>query len=121
MSYRYWGCAHSDMLDVYIHLSQEMNSDSYKRTMGIYFEDSKRINSIASICVGCGKLIPSGSLCKQCEEIKMLNESNTKAMLKNEELQKQVDAIQTMFNEDVIKAIVNVKVKEMMKKSEINI
>jgi hypothetical protein len=35
MSYRYWGCAHSDMLDTYIHLSKEMNSESYKRTMGM--------------------------------------------------------------------------------------
>ena len=121
MSYRYWGSAHSEMLNVYIHLSKEMNSDSYKRTMGVYTEESKVINAIASVCVECGKLIPSGKLCKQCEEFQRLNESNTKTMMKNEELQKQVDTMLTMFNEDSIKSMINAKVKEMMKKTEINI
>lgn len=74
MSYRYWGVAHSDMLDVYIHLSKEMNSDSYKRTMGMIGDTSKVVNPIASRCVECGKLIPFGSLCKQCEDNKILKE-----------------------------------------------
>lgn len=31
----------------------------------------------------------------QCEEIQRLNESNTRAMMKNEDLYKQMDAMQT--------------------------
>jgi integrase len=48
ISMRYWGSAHSDMLNIYIHLSKQMNSDSYRRTMGMGGEESKIINPIAS-------------------------------------------------------------------------
>lgn len=74
MSYRFWGVAHSDMLNTYIHLSKEMNSDSYKRTMGMSADTTKIINPIAVRCVECGKLIPSGKLCKQCKDNKNLSE-----------------------------------------------
>lgn len=107
MSYRYWGSAHSDMLDVYIHLSKEMNSDSYKRIMGINTDESKIKNSIVSVCVECGKQIPSGSLCKQCEENKILKaeiekmkkESNEKI----EDFKKIVlDLLKYKYPEDII-------------------
>ncbi|MCX9084075.1 MAG: tyrosine-type recombinase/integrase [Candidatus Methanoperedens sp.] len=77
MSYRYWGSAHSAMLNVYIHLSKEMNSDSYKRTMGVYTDESRNINAIASVCVECGKLIQAGSLCKICQDSKRLSTENS--------------------------------------------
>lgn len=82
MSYRYWGSAHSDMLDIYIHLSEEMKSDSYKRLMDIKTEESKIKNSIASLCVECGKQIPSGNLCDTCNSIKKISEENERLKAK---------------------------------------
>ncbi len=73
MSYRYWGIAYSNMLNIYIHLSKEMNSESYKQTMGMSGEDTKVVNPLAVRCVKCGKLIQSGDLCEQCKENKVLN------------------------------------------------
>jgi ribosomal protein L32 len=88
ISMRYWGSAHSDMLNIYIHLSKQMNSDSYRRTMGMGGEESKIINPIASRCVECGHLIPSGKLCKQCED----NKNLTKKLQKMEQGKKDSDA-----------------------------
>lgn len=91
MSYRYWGSAHSEMLDVYIHLSKEMNSDSYKRTMGMLEDTNKVINPLASRCVECGKLIPSGNLCKQCEENKSLKTEMEKMKQSNKENEGKIE------------------------------
>lgn len=91
ISLRYWGCAHSDMLNTYIHLSKQMNSDSYKRTMGMSGEESKIINPIASRCVECGHLIQSGNLCKQCNDNKILNEKLKNVEKINEERQREFE------------------------------
>jgi len=47
-----------------------MNSDSYKRIMGINTDESKIKNSIVSVCVECGKQIPSGSYANSVRKIK---------------------------------------------------
>jgi hypothetical protein len=91
ISMRYWGCAHSDMINTYIHLSKQMNSDSYKRTMGMSADTTKIINPLASRCVDCGKLIPLGNLCKQCEENKLLKSEMEKMKQSNKENEGKIE------------------------------
>lgn len=60
---------------------------------------------------------------KQAESLKIADAimQLSKISEENIELKKQMDAMKIMFNEEIINAMINAKVKEMMKKSEINI
>lgn len=60
---------------------------------------------------------------KQAESLKIADASMqlSKISEENIELKKQMDSMTTMFNKDVIEAMINARVKEMMKKTEINI
>ena len=60
---------------------------------------------------------------KQAESLKIADASMqlSKISEENIELKKQMDSMTTMFNKDVIEAMINARVKEMLKKTEINI
>jgi hypothetical protein len=95
----------SAMIKRYTSLTDEDADNSYREALGLGIKKKDiSINPIARRCSKCGILVETGDYCLQCEEIQRLNESNIKAMMKNEELQKKVDEMQTMFNEDVIKS-----------------
>lgn len=72
ISMRAWGIPNSNMLTTYISLSEQMQATAYKNAKGLNGDGTKIINPLASRCVECGKLIQSGNLCKQCEQIKEL-------------------------------------------------
>lgn len=73
LSYRFWGCARSNMLSVYIHLNQQLQAQGYRNAKGLGNGNGTTIiNPLSCRCVECGRLIQSGSLCKQCEENKKL-------------------------------------------------
>ncbi len=92
LSYRFWGIPHSNMLSVYIHLNEQLKSSGYRDAKGMGEGNGKTvINPLASRCCECGRLIQSGSLCKQCTEIKELKERNTVMMKDMEKIQKFIE------------------------------
>jgi len=111
LSYRFWGIPHSAMLSVYIHLNEQLKSSGYRDAKGMGENNGKTIiNPLASRCVNCGRLIQTGSLCKTCEDSKKLTEENN-------ELKAEMETMKAMFSEDAIKAMIEARVNEMMKKS----
>jgi site-specific recombinase XerD len=77
LSYRFWGIPHSVMLSIYIHLNEQLKSSGYRDAKGMGESNGKTIiNPLSSRCVECGRLIQSGSICKQCDEIKKLKLKN---------------------------------------------
>jgi hypothetical protein len=103
LSYRFWGIPHSAMLSVYIHLNEQLKSSGYRDAKGMGENSNGKtvINPLASRCVECGRLIQVGSLCKTCDD--------------NKKLKAEMENIKTMFNKDIIEAIINAKVQEMLK------
>ncbi|NJD03819.1 MAG: site-specific integrase [Ruminiclostridium sp.] len=83
---RYWGAVFTPMLNVYIHLNEQMTNQGYRNAKGMGEGNGKTvINPLASRCVECGNLIQSGSLCKACTDTKKLTQENqqTKEQLEN--------------------------------------
>ena len=104
-----FGIAHSTMLSVYIHLNEQLKSSGYRDAKGMGEGNGKTvINPLASRCVECGRLIQAGSLCKTCDDNKKL-----KARIDEMEQQRKQDMA---LNEDMIKAMIEARVKEMMQK-----
>lgn len=103
ISMRFWGIPNSNMLAVYIHLSEQMQADEYKKAKGMNGDEPKVINPLASRCVKCGKLIKSGSLCEQCSESQGLKE----------ELQKQHNLIIGILKIDWLKSDAQDQLKEL--------
>jgi integrase/recombinase XerD len=68
ISERFWGTSNSNMLSTYIHLSEQMQADAYRKSKGMNGGETKVINPLASRCIECGRLIQAGNLCKQCKE-----------------------------------------------------
>ncbi len=91
--YRFWGIPHSNMLSIYIHLSEQLQADGYRNAKGMNGDTTKVINPLASRCVVCGRLIQAGELCNTCKENKELKGET--AMLKQgyEELKAQMELI----------------------------
>ncbi|VVB55643.1 Tyrosine recombinase XerA [uncultured archaeon] len=111
ISMRYWGIPNSNMLPVYLHLSEQIVNSGYRDAKGMGNSNGNIIiNPIASRCVECGKLIQVGNICKSCNDTKKLKEENC-------ELKKQMDAMKKMFNEDALKAMIETGVKEIMNKT----
>ena len=79
ISMRYWGIPNSNMLSVYIHLSQQIVNSGYRDAKGMGNGNvATVINPLALRCVECGRLVQAGSLCKQCFDIKNLRAENRK-------------------------------------------
>jgi site-specific recombinase XerD len=74
ISARFWGHVDSNMLKVYISLSEQMQADAYKRAKGMNGGEVKVINPLASRCIVCGRLIQSGNKCSSCSDIEALRE-----------------------------------------------
>jgi len=110
LSYRFWGIPHSAMLSVYIHLNEQLKSSGYRDAKGMGENNNGKtiINPLASRCVECGRLIQAGSLCKTCDDNKKL-----KTRIDELEQQRKQDMA---LNEDMIKAMIEARVDEMMKK-----
>ncbi len=110
ISMRYWGIPDSGMLDTYLHMSQEMVSSGYRDVKGMGNGNGNTvINPLAVRCVNCGRLIQTGSLCKTCDDAKKLGKEN-------EALKAEMETMKAMFNEDAIKAMIEARVAELMKK-----
>ncbi|MCX9084947.1 MAG: tyrosine-type recombinase/integrase [Candidatus Methanoperedens sp.] len=111
ISMRYWGISNSNMLSVYLHLSEQIVNSGYRDAKGMGENSNGKtvINPLASRCVECGRLIQAGSLCKTCDDNKKL-----KTRIDELEQQRKDDKA---LNEDMIKAMIEARVNEMMKKS----
>ncbi len=91
---RFWGNVGSAMLTTYVHLNQQMQSEAYRNAKGMNGDSTKVINPLALRCVNCGKLIQSGSLCKQCSDIQELSIQNKKANSENEDLKVKIAGLE---------------------------
>jgi len=115
ISMRYWGIPNSNMLSIYLHLSEQIVNSGYRDAKGMGNGNGNTvINPLASRCVNCGRLIQSGSLCKTCGDAKKLSEENNelKTRLDLMEQQRKKDMA---LNEDMIRAMIEARVKELMK------
>lgn len=109
ISMRFWGSVNSDMLEVYIHLSEQMQANAYRNAKGMNGNETKVINPLSCRCVNCGRLIQTGSLCKTCEDSKKLSKENI-------ELKADIETMKSMFNEDAIKVMIETRIAEILKK-----
>lgn len=74
ISMRYWGIPNSNMLSIYLHLSEQIINSGYRDAKGLGNGNGTTIiNPLAVRCVKCGSLIQSGSLCIRCKENDTLN------------------------------------------------
>ncbi len=110
ISMRFWGIPNSNMLSVYVHLSEQMQSDAYRKAMGMSDDSATTIiNPIASKCVQCGRLIQAGDLCVTCKEnqelkitvAKFSNNLDTVSS-ENNEMRQQIDT-QSQINDQLQK------------------
>lgn len=78
ISMRYWGIANSNMLSVYLHLSEQIISTGYRDAKGMGTGNGATvINPLAVRCVVCGRLVQAGSLCRGCADTKKLSQENS--------------------------------------------
>jgi site-specific recombinase XerD len=106
ISNRFWGIPNSNMLATYLHLSDQMKSDSYRRAMGMGNGNGTTvINPLSMRCVECGDLIQSGSLCKKCEHLKNLSEENDKLHIQNTQHEGDIKQMQQEM-EDLKKTMI---------------
>ncbi len=96
ISMRYWGIPNSNMLDIYLHLSEQIVNSGYRDAKGMGNGNGNTIiNPLASRCVNCGRLIQAGSLCKTCQDAKKLSEENVQLkqqLIKQQEEQEKQKA-----------------------------
>lgn len=112
ISMRFWGIPNSNMLSVYIHLSQQVQADAYRDAKGMgNGNGSTVINPLASRCVECGRLIQSGNLCPSCSKSMKLSHENEEMRIdvdamyqQNQQLQKEMQSMKN-FMQKVINAI----------------
>jgi len=70
---RFWGNVSTTMLKTYISLSIQMQASAYKNAKGMGGSNGKTvINPLSVRCVNCGKLIQSGTLCRTCEDNRVM-------------------------------------------------
>jgi site-specific recombinase XerD len=123
LSYRFWGIPHSNMVTIYIHMSQQQQSDGYRKLKGM--GDKKvAINPLASRCVECGDHIISGFLCPKCEKIKTLSENEKASNSKIEFLTRELMKISKFVNENSEELLENRKIQveiEAIKKAKQNV
>lgn len=94
ISMRYWGIPNSNMLSVYLHLSDQIVDSGYREAKGMGNNNGKVIiNPLASRCVECGNLIQSGSLCPVCSKTKKLSEENETMKQQMEIMKRQMELI----------------------------
>ncbi len=107
ISMRYWGIPNSNMLSIYLHLSEQIVNSGYRDTKGMGNGNGNTvINPLAVRCVNCGRLIQAGDLCFTCKENKELKERISN-------LEKNVD----IFDEKTIRALIEKRVNELLQKS----
>ncbi len=105
ISERFWGIPNSNMLSVYVHLSEQMQADAYKNAKGMNGNGTKIINPLAVRCVVCGRLIQAGELCVTCKENKDLKERMAR-----------LEMNAGIFDEDMVKAMIEKRVKEILER-----
>jgi site-specific recombinase XerD len=99
ISMRYWGIPNSNMLSVYLHLSEQIVNSGYRDAKGMGNGNGTTvINPLASRCVECGRLIQTGSLCKSCADAKKLATELQQEKAKREKLEKDLEKIQEFIN-----------------------
>ncbi len=107
ISMRFWGIPNSNMLSVYVHLSEQVQADAYRDAKGMGNGNGATvINPLASRCVVCGRLIQAGELCVTCKENKDLKERIAK-------LEKNA----VVFDEEMVQKMIEKRVKELIEKS----
>ena len=103
ISMRYWGIPNSNMLSIYLHLSEQIVNTGYRDAKGMGENSNGKtiINPLSVRCVNCGKLVQSGSLCKTCTDSKKLSEDNAalqKKICEMEERRKEeIDDLKKMI------------------------
>ncbi len=115
MKKRFGWVEDSSQIKRYTSLTDDDADNSYREALGLGVKKKDiSINPIARRCAKCGKLIDVGEYCQQCNEIQKLTEANTKSALKIADMEEQRKKDQA-FNEDMIKAMIEARVKEMLK------
>lgn len=94
ISMRYWGIPNSNMLSIYLHLSEQIVNSGYRDAKGLGNGNGNTvINPLAVRCVNCGRLIQSGNMCKPCHDAKKLSEENSELKKGYDELKRQMELI----------------------------
>ncbi len=113
MKKRFGWEADSSMIKRYTSLTDHDADNAYRDALGIGTKKRDTvINPLAKRCAKCNKLIDEGEYCTQCAEIQRLTEANTKATI-------EIETLKAAFNEDTIKAMIEVRVNEMIKKGQV--
>ncbi len=98
ISMRYWGIPNSNMLSIYLHLSEQIVNSGYRDAKGMGNGNASTIiNPLASRCVNCGRLIQSGDLCTPCKDSKKLSEENSELKTEMETMRKDMEYITTII------------------------
>lgn len=121
ISMRYWGIPNSNMLSIYLHLSEQIVSSGYRDAKGMgNGNGSTIINPLAARCVNCGRLVQAGSLCKTCEDSKKLSEENKELKKEMQEIKKDLDSrkcaddtLEALFSDPEVRQLLLKKVKEL--------
>ncbi len=112
ISMRFWGIPNSNMLSVYVHLSEQVQADAYRDAKGMGNSNNTIVvNPLSLRCVNCGHLIQSGNLCPQCKELKRLSEANTKAAIDNDSLRAELEEMKKEMAEqwELVQAAIKAK------------
>ncbi len=99
ISARFWGHVDSNMLKVYISLSDQMQADAYKSAKGMKEAEVKVVNPLASRCIVCGRLVQSGNKCPSCSDIEALQELVEAQFKRNEELKTEMGEMKKRVGE----------------------
>jgi integrase/recombinase XerD len=92
ISMRYWGITNSNMLQIYLHLSEQIVNSGYRDAKGLGNGNGNTvINPLSVRCVVCGNLIQSGNLCIKCKDSKELKEENSELKEKNKAMEARLD------------------------------
>lgn len=119
LSERFWGIPHSNMVSVYVHLSEQQQSDAYRNLKGM--GDRKvAINPLASRCVECGDHIISGSLCQKCEKIKTLSENDKINKIKIEALNKGLITLTKIIQDNELEIYEKGRIRNALKQNNLS-
>lgn len=99
ISARFWGHVDSNMLKVYISLSDQMQADAYKNAKGMREAEVKIVNPLACRCIVCGRLVQAGNKCPSCSDIEALRELVELQFKRNDELKTEMGEMKKRIGE----------------------
>lgn len=109
----------SDMPEVYIHIGNKDVEQAQLARHGKATALNHLSNSpLTKECPNCHKDMPiEAQYCDNCSKHQELTPVVKRLLEEHQQTMKDMESMKTMFNEDVIKAMIETRVKEMMKKA----